>query len=564
MGESASDSSERRWLKHYDANVPAHLDYPRVPLYRLLDDTAARTPSAACTNFFGKRLSYRQVKQASDHCAAGLQAMGVRRGDRVALLLPNSPQFIIAYYGILKAGAVIVPLNPLYTERELAFHLADSGAEIVVTLPMFLDKVASLAGQPAHPFGGPPSAVVGPLRRIVSSPLSEYLPFPLSLGQGFTENRLVRNVDLTNIAHFRTLLQQPLPAGWQPEPVSPDELAVLIYSGGATGVAKGIMLSHFNLVANAHQLRAWVSLDAQGRILAVLPLFHGFGMSVTMNAPLLAGGEIVLLPRFAALEVLKTIQKTRPDFFIGAPAMFVALSSAPGVDKYDLRSVKGIFVGAAPLTKAIKEEFESHSGARLIEGYGLTEAVTAIMANPYGGQHKLGSIGLPFPDVDVKIVSLDGTADLAPGETGEIALRSPTVMLGYCNQPDATAEAVRAGWLYTGDIGYMDEDGYFYITDRKKELIIVGGFNVFPREIDEVVSLHPKVKEGAAVGIPDERKGERIKLVVVLKPGQTATAEEIIAYCRQRLAPYKTPSEVEFRSELPKSMIGKVLRRELR
>jgi long-chain acyl-CoA synthetase len=564
MTEAAPNSTDRRWLKHYDANVPARLDYPRIPLYRLLDDTAARSPAAPCTNFFGKRLSYRQVKEASDHFAAGLQAMRVRRGDRVALLLPNSPQFVIAYYGILKAGGVIVPLNPLYTERELAFHINDSGAEIVVTAPMFLDKVTPLASRLSTQFGGQSTLEAGPLRQIVSSPLSEYLPFPLSLGQGFTENRLVRNVDLTNIAHFRMLVRHPLPTGWQPDPVSPDDPAVLIYSGGTTGVAKGIMLSHLNLVANAHQLRAWVNLDAQGRILAVLPLFHGFGMSVTMNAPLLAGGEIVLMPRFVAPDVLKTIQKTRPTFFIGVPAMFAALSGVPGVDKYDLHSVRGIFVGAAPLTKAIKEEFEAHSGARLIEGYGLTEAVTAIMANPYQGQHKLGSIGLPFPDVDMKIVALDGSTDLGPNETGEIVLRSPTVMLGYYNQPTATADAVRDGWLYTGDIGHRDEDGYFYITDRKKELIIVGGFNVFPREVDEVLAQHPAVREAAAVGMPDERLGERVKAYVVLRAGQTATAEEIIAFCRQRLVAYKVPAEVEFRSSLPKSMIGKVLRRQLR
>lgn len=339
---------------------------------------------------------------------------------------------------------------------------------------------------------------------------------------------------------------------------------MLIYSGGTTGTAKGVMLSHYALVANAYQLRAWVELDAKGRMLAVLPLFHGFGMSVTMNGPLLAGGEIITLPRFQAENVLKAIQEWKPTFFIGVPAMFGAFSSVPTLKKYDLSSIKGIFVGAAPLTQALKSEFEGLSGARLIEGYGLTEAVTAIMANPYLGQHKVGSIGLPFPDVDVKIVALDGSADLPPGESGEIVLRSPTLMLGYYNQPEATAAAVRDGWLYTGDVGQMDAEGYFTITDRKKELIIVGGFNVFPREVDEVLALHPKVQEAAAVGMPDERLGERVKACVVLREGEQATAEEIIAFCRERLVAYKTPAEVEFRSSLPKSMIGKVLRRELR
>jgi long-chain acyl-CoA synthetase len=341
-------------------------------------------------------------------------------------------------------------------------------------------------------------------------------------------------------------------------------MAALLYSGGTTGIAKGIMLSHFNFVANAYQVKAWGALSDEQRILAVLPFFHGFGMSVTMNAPILAGGEIIILPRFSARQVAQTIHKYRPDFFIGVPTMFVALSNLPDIGKYDLRSVKGIFVGAAPLTRAIKEDFESKTGGRMIEGYGLTEAVTAIAANPYHGLHKIGSIGIPFPDVDMKIVSLDGTRDLPPGEQGEIVLRSPTVMLGYYKMPEETAKTIVDGWLFTGDIGYMDEDGYFYITDRKKDLIIVGGFNVFPREIDELIYQHPKVKEGITVGVPDPYKGERIKVYIVLKEGETATEEEFIAYFRQNLTPYKVPSEVEFRTELPKSAIGKILRRQLR
>ena len=542
---------ERPWLQHYDAGVPQHLSYPRIPLYRLLDDTAAKTPAAPCTSFFGKRMTYWDMREASDHFAAGLQAVGVRKGDRVALLLPNSPQFIIAYYGILKVGAVIVPLNPLYTERELTFHLSDSGAETIVTIPLFLEKVTALIGST-------------PLKRVIASRIADFLPFPLSLGSSLQERRQMRGIDTGKLIPFGSLLKQALPKDWQPEPVSPDDMAVLIYSGGTTGAAKGIMLSHFALVANAHQLQAWVNMGPEERMLAVLPLFHGFGMSVTMNAPLLVGAEIVLLPRFQAETVLKTIQKTKPTFFIGVPTMFVAFANVPDVGKYDLHSLKGIFVGAAPLTRGIKDEFETRAGARLIEGYGLTEAVTAIMANPYKGTHKLGSIGLPFADVDCKIVALDGSADLPPGESGEIVLRSPTLMLGYYKNPAETAATIKDGWLFTGDIGHMDEEGYFYITDRKKELIIVGGFNVFPREIDELISLHPKVKEGITVGIPDERKGERIKVFIVLKEGEKATAEEFIAYFRERLVAYKVPSEVEFRSELPKSMIGKILRRQLR
>jgi len=547
-----SDAPEfRPWLKHYDPQVRPHLTYPRIPLYRILDETAAKHPTDSCTNFFGKQLTYHQIKQLSDRFAASIRRMGIRKGDRVVLLLPNSPQFIIAYFGLLKASAVVVPLNPLSAERELEFYLTDSEAEIAVTIPLFLSKVASLVGKT-------------PLKHIVSSRLADFLPFPLSLIQGFREQRLVRGVRGAALVDFKELLRQEVNPDWSPEPVQPEEMAVLIYSGGTTGIAKGIMLSHFNFVANAHQIIAWGSLTNEQGLLAVLPLFHGFGMSVTMNSAILAGGEITLLPRFNAKQVAKTIQKRKPSFFIGVPTMFVQLSNLPDIHRYDFSSLKGIFVGAAPLTKAIKDDFEKKTGGRMIEGYGLTEAVTAIMANPYKGMHKLASIGIPFSDVDMKIVSLDDGHTLPPGELGEIALRSPTVMLGYYKNPEETQKTIVEGWLHTGDIGYVDQDGYFYITDRKKELIIVGGFNVFPREIDELTYQHPKVKEGISVGIPDPRKGERIKVYIVLKAGETATPEEFIAYFKERLTPYKVPSEVEFRTELPKSMIGKILRRALR
>jgi len=553
-----SDAPEfRQWFEHYDSEVPPHLTYPHIPLYHLLDETAAKHPANTCTNFFGGRLTYQQIKGLSDRFAASMRSLSIRKGDRVVLLLPNSPQFLVAYYGLLKAGAVIVPLNPLYTERELEFHLTDSGAEVAITIPLFLSKVASLRGKT-------------PLKHIIYSRLADFLPFPLNLAQGFRERRLMRGVDSAALVDFKMLLKQALPPGWHPEEVQPDEMAVLIYSGGTTGVAKGIMLSHFNFVANAHQVIAWGHLTDEQGVLAVLPFFHGFGMSVTMNAAVFAGGEIILLPRFNAKQVAKAIQRYKPSFLIGVPTMFVQLSNLPDIHRYDFSSLRGIFVGAAPLTRAIKEEFEAKlqatgkTGGGMIEGYGLTEAVTAIMANPYQGMHKLGSIGIPFSDVDVKIVSLDDGRDLAPGELGEIVLRSPTVMLGYYKNAEETQKTIVDGWLYTGDIGYVGEDGYFYITDRKKDLIIVGGFNVFPREIDELIYQHPKVKEGISVGIPDPRKGERIKVYIVLKGGETATPEEFIAYFRERLTPYKVPSEVEFRTELPKSMIGKILRRALR
>ena len=547
-----SDAPEfRQWFKHYDPEVPQHLIYPSIPLYHLLDETAAKTPDSPCTNFFNKRLTYQQIKERSDHFAANLLSLGIRKGDRVILLLPNSPQFLLAYYGLLKAGAVIVPLNPLSAERELEFYLKDSEAETAITIPLFLNKLTSLRGKT-------------PLKHIIYSCLADFLPFPLNLIQGLREFQLLRKLDRSGLVDFKTLLKQANRPGWKPASVQPEEMAVLIYSGGTTGIAKGIMLSHFNLVANAHQIIAWGHLTDEQGVLGVLPLFHGFGMSVTMNTAVLAGGEIFLVPRFKAKEVAKAIQKYKPSFFLGVPAMFVQLSNLPDIHRYDFRSLRGTFVGAAPLTKAIKEDFEKKTGGRMIEGYGLTEAVTAIMANPYQGMHKIGSIGIPFPDVDVKIASLDDGHDLPAGELGEIVLRSPTVMLGYYKNAEETKKTIVDGWLYTGDIGYRDEDGYFYITDRKKDLIIVGGFNVFPREIDELIYQHPKVKEGITIGLPDPRKGERIKVYIVLKEGEMARPEEFITYFKERLTPYKVPSEIEFRKELPKSMIGKILRRALR
>lgn len=540
----------KRWLKHYDPEVPPHIDYPCIPVYQLLEDTAARYPDRPSVRFYGRQFTFRQIQDLSNRFAAGLHKLGIKKGDRVGTLLPNCPQYVIAYYGILKAGAAVVPLNPLYTARELSFHFENSGAETVVTIPLFIDKVTVLREQT-------------PLKRIICSCVSDFLPFPISAVQGLRERPLINGSKDPGFVHLKDLLRSPAPRDFHPVSVDPEDMAVLIYSGGTTGIAKGIMLSHFNVVANAHQAVAWGSLDTNARMLAVLPLFHGFGMSVNMNAPILAGAETILVPRFKAQEVVKTIHKQRPTFFIGVPTMFTAFSNLPDIDRYDFSSIEGFFVGAAPLTRATKDDFEAKSGGRMIEGYGLTEAVTAVMGNPYRGMHKLGSIGIPFPDMEVKIVSLDGDRDLPPDEQGEIVLRGPTVMLGYYKLPEKTAEALRDGWLYTGDIGYMDEDGYFYITDRKKDLIIVGGFNVFPREIDEILHKHPKVKEGITVGLPDEYKGERIKVYAVLKEGETATEEEFIAYFRENLTPYKVPSEVEFRTDLPKSMIGKILRREL-
>lgn len=542
------------WLKQYDPGVPATLDYPRIPLYRLLDDSAEANPSAACATFFGRTQSYGRMVDLSDNLAASLVDLGIGAGDRVGLLLPNCPQFIVSYYAILKTGATVVSLNPLANPKELAFLVQDSGLKTLIAIPMFLETVAALQQQTG-------------LKRVIVAPLADFMPAPIRWVMAFRERgqrRAGERAGLTGVLNFMDLAGKAAPADFRPAHVEPGDLAVLLYSGGTTGVAKGIMLSHFACVANAHQIRTWGQLNPSQRLLTVLPLFHGYGMSVNMNGALMGGGEIVLVPRFDAKGVLKLIQKHRPTFFTGVPTMFVAFSNLPGVEKFDLSSLQGIFVGAAPLTQGIKNEFEGKTGGRMIEGYGLTESVTAIMANPYKGTHKIGSIGIPFPDVVAKIIDLDEGHDLPPGEMGQIVLQSPTLMLGYLNRPEATAEALVDGWLHTGDIGYMDEDGYFYITDRKKDLIIVGGFNVFPREIEEVLYQHPAIQEGVAIGVADEYAGERIKVFAVLKEGVALSEADLLAYFRENLTRYKVPSQVEFRTELPKSMIGKILRKDLR
>jgi len=462
----------------------------------------------------------------------------------------------MSYFAILKLGAVAVLSNPLNVERELLFKFKDSGSKGLIALDLMSQKINQIKDELNLDF-------------IIYTGLKEYIPFPLSLLFSI-KIKLDKRVPPIRIQWddktypFQSMLDPKRPAPPDQE-IDPDSLAVLIYSGGTTGVSKGIMLSHFALVANYLHGVSWVDVQEGDTLLAVLPLFHGFGMSICMNAPLAMGGTVVLLPRFDAKQVVQTIHKEKPTIFAGVPTMFIAIKELFNLKKYDLTSLRGIFVGAAPLPLPVMEEFERLTGAALIEGYGLTEAVTAIACNPLHGKRKPGTVGLPFPDVEWKIVDLEeGTRELAPNESGEICLRCPELMMGYLNQPEATAKTLRNGWLHTGDIGFMDEEGYVTIVDRLKDLVIVSGFNVFPSEVDEVLHMHPKVAEGVAVGLPHPKKGEYLKAYVVPRHGETLTPEEIIQFCRENLAPFKVPKEVEIRSELPKSVIGKILRRQLK
>ena len=537
------------WLNFYDNETPKSINYPSKPIYELLENSAEKHPNNILTIFYGNTLTYKQIKEFSDSFASNLIKMGLKEGDRVALLLPNFPGYLISYYGILKAGCTVVPLNPLYTESELSYQVSDSQAKLIITIPQFVKKVLSISKSLQ-------------LKTPIVSYISDFLPFALKIIMKLKEDKQLKDIK-NDIKNLKDLINSK--TSFKPVKIDPNSLAVLIYSGGTTGVAKGIMLSHSAVVANVHQISSWGHLKPDDRILAVLPIFHGFGMNVCMNSSIFNGMSIILMPRFDAKEMAKSIQKYKPTMTAVVPTILTALSNLPDIEKYNFTSLKAVWVGAAPLTKTTKESFEGKAKCKVIEGYGLTEAVTAIMANPYLGKHKVGSIGLPFPDVDAKIISLeDGKTELKPNENGEIILKTPTIMLGYLNKKKETEETIKDGWLYTGDIGYMDEDGYFYITDRKKDLIIVGGFNVFPSEIDEVLYTHPKVKEGITVGIPDDYKGEKIKVFIVLKEGETATEDEFKEFFREHLVPYKVPSEIEFRDSLPKSAIGKILRKELR
>ena len=541
----------RPWLRFYDPAVPHTLTYPQITVPSFLDETAARFGDRPAAVFFGAHLSYRTLQTLVDRFAAGLVRLGVRPGDRVSLHLPNCPQFLIAYYGTLKTGAIVVPFNPLYTEREVEHQLVDSGAEVAITLDLLYPRLA--AARPKTQ-----------VRAIVVTPINAYFPpllrwlYPLKAHREGHVVRIPRDV-LTFQALLETSPTQ------RSIPVDLDQPAVLLYTGGTTGIPKGAVLSHRNLVSNIHQSRAWFPQLQPGRdvVLGILPFFHSYGMTSVMNLAVANGLATVLIPRFQIDTLLQAIAKYRPQLLPGVPTIYTAIASHPQVTRYDLRSIRACVSGAAPLPREVQTRFETLTGGRLVEGYGLTEASPVTHANPLEGTRKTGSIGIPFPDTDARIVDDTGAQALPPGEVGELTVRGPQVMQGYWHQPEETAQALRGGWLFTGDMAKMDEDGFFYIVERKKDLIITGGLKVYPREVDEILYTHPAVLEAAVVGIPDPYKGEVVKAVVVLRDGQHATADDLIAHCKRQLAPHKIPRTVEFRRELPKSMVGKILRRAL-
>jgi long-chain acyl-CoA synthetase len=548
---------DRPWFKFYDEGVPHTLEVPPITVPDFLRESAQKYPSQVATVFMGARLTYRQLKERVDRFAAGLMDLGVRKGDRVSIMLPNCPQAIIAYYATLSLGAVAVMTNPLYVERELEHQWTDAGVETAVILDRLWPRVQKVRPQT-------------PLRRVIVTGIQDYLPFPKNLLYPLKARHEGTWVDIPHqegVVSFRRLVAHQPRIGPEIE-VKPNDLACLQYTGGTTGIPKGAMLSHRNLVASVTQIRRFLlhkNEEATDKVIAVLPLFHAYGMNGVMNLGVHLAATLVLLPLFSIKMLMDAIRKERPTFFLGVPALYVAVNNYPNVDKIDLTCIKACFSGAAPLPVEVIEKFEERTQARIAEAYGMTEASSVTHVNPMYGLRKYGSVGVPIVGTDARIVDPDnGTQDLPLGQVGELAVKGPQVMKGYWNQPAETAEVLRDGWLYTGDLAQMDEDGYFYIVERKKDLILSGGLNIYPREVEEVLYEHPKVLEAAVVGVPDAVRGEKVKAFVVLKPGQTVTRSEIVRFCRERLAPYKVPRAVAFRDALPKSLAGKVLRRALR
>lgn len=548
---------ERPWLDHYDEGVPYTVGVPRVPMHRLLRSAARRFPNKTAIIFEGQHLSYRTLNRESSRFANLLRAKGLLPGDKVLLLLPNLPQTVIAYYGVLKMGGVVVFTTPLSEPDELARQIKDAGATVLVTLTRLAETARAVKARTN-------------LKHIIFTNVKDYLP-PLkrllfTLTREAKEgHRLSKPLDKGMV-----LLSAELASGrygpHAPEiEVQPDDLALIQYTSGTTAQPKGVMLSHRNLVANAMQTRHWIPALKEGRelFLSVLPFSHVYGMTAAMNVPVALAAGMVILPTFSTEAVLKAIQRYRPTIFPGVPTMYVAINNYPDVRRFGINSIKACISGAAPLPIEVQEAFEKLTRGRLVEGYGLTEATTVTHANPLNSLRKVGAIGIPLPSTEAKIVDLATGKDLSVNQLGELAVRGPQVMLGYWNAGDESRRYItRDGWLLTGDVARMDDDGYFEIVARKRDMILAGEYQVYPRDVEEVLYEHPKVKEVAVVGVqPPKWPFQRVKAYVVPKDGATLNAEELTALCKRRLDEYAVPWQIEFRKELPKNFVGKVLRR---
>ncbi len=547
---------DKPWLKHYPEEVPATSTYSEKSLPSFLLESGERFKEKKALYFMGKEMTFGEVLTEAKKMAHFLQSKGLKKGDRVANMLPNGPQAVIGYYGALLAGGIVVQVNPLYTERELKHQIVDSGATFIICLDILLPRVENVKKETG-------------LKHIIVAKIADYLPFPKNLIYPFIQkkqyNIVVKAEDYEDAYAWKTIIKNTSENYDPVEIDSKEDLALLQYTGGTTGKPKGVMLTHFNLVANVEMCTEWMyKLKGHDEtVLGVLPFFHVYGMTTVMNLSIMQGYKMVLLPKFDAGEVLKTIEKEKPTLFPGAPTIYIGLLHHPDIQKYDLSSIEACLSGSAALPLEVQQQFEKITGGRLVEGYGLTETSPVTHANNIWEKRINGSIGLPWPNTDAKIVKEGTTDELPIGEVGEIAIKGPQVMKGYWNNEEATKESLIGDWFLTGDMGKMDEDGFFYVVDRKSDMIIAGGFNIYPREVEEVLFEHSSIQEATVIGVPDDYRGETVKAVIVLKQGEKITEKELDKFCRDNLAAYKVPKLYEFRDELPKTIIGKVLKRQL-
>ena len=545
----------RPWLNSYDPEVPKSLSFSNVLIPSILEKSAERFPKQKALIFFGFSMTYLKLWDAVKRFACALQGRGVKKGDRIALLLPNSPHFIIAYYAVLRAGAVVVPTNPLYSDKELLFQINDSGAEFLITLDILFPKVEKILTDTG-------------LKKVIVGGIQDFLPPIKKFLYPFMSKKDKKQVvirESNTVFLFHKLMKQKFESFKAPD-MSDDDLAQLQYTGGTTGVAKGAMLTHKNIVANNLQMKNWyVGIKEKEEVfISVLPFFHVYGMAAAMGLPISAGATLVIYPRFVAADILKGIAKYRATAFPGIPSIYSVINSHREISKYDVSSIKFCLSGAAPLPVTVLEEFEKKTGGLLLEGYGLSEASPVTHCNPIKGKRIVGSIGMPVADTDCRIVDVETGEVLPQGEVGELCVRGPQIMKGYWNRPDETEKTLKDGWLFTGDVARMDEDGYFYIVERKKDMIISEGFNIYPREIEEFLLTHPEIRDAAVVGVPDKLRGERVIAYVVVKEGDKTAADEIIKFCRDNLVKYKVPKKVIFKDDIPTNIAGKKLRRVLR
>jgi len=545
---------EKIWHKSYAPGVKKSLDYDKLTIPQALTRSARNFPDHTALNYMGKKITYKELDGLVNRFARALSDLAIKPGDKVAVCLPNIPQVIITNLAVLRIGAVAVQNNPLYTERELAYQLNDSGSKIVITLTLLIPRMQAL-----KPKTG--------LEKIIGCHIHTYLPFPKKQLFPFVKKDMYRKVEPT----AEVLVFNDLIGKYSPEAVEDnsrwDELAALLYTGGTTGVSKGVMLSHANLSHNAQQFSAWFPDIKPGeeRLMGNFPVFHIAGFAAIQNFIIWQGWEDIMVPRPEPKINIELIKKYKPTFLPGVPTIFVGLLAEADFRKLDFAEMKGFFSGAAPLAADTIKDLKDLTGATMCEVYGSTETTAMVSITPWGGRIKPGTVGVPVADTEIKIVDIDDPdKELAIGESGEIAVKGPQIMMGYYNRPAETKEAIRDGWFLTGDLGKFDEDGYLTIVDRKKDMIIAGGYNIYPVELDGVLMGHPKILEACAIGIPHEYRGETVKAFIVTRKGETLTADEVSNHCKKNLAAYKVPKIIEFIDELPKSAVGKILRRKLK